>query len=68
MQHAFTPPKAAFTRSVPIRFSHCDSAGIVYFPHYFNMFNGLVPARLSSARRSTRTVLPCGRRRIEGSL
>jgi len=42
MQHAFTPPKAAFTRSVPIRFSHCDSAGIVYFPHYFNMFNGLV--------------------------
>jgi len=43
MQHEpFTPPKAAFTRSVPIRFSHCDPAGIVYFPHYFNMFNGLI--------------------------
>jgi 4-hydroxybenzoyl-CoA thioesterase len=43
MQHEpFTPPKVAFTRSVPIRFSHCDPAGIVYFPHYFNMFNGLI--------------------------
>ena len=36
------PPSGAFTRSVPIRFSHCDPAGIVYFPHYFNMFNGLI--------------------------
>ena len=31
-----------FTRTVPIRFSHCDPAGIVYFPHYFDMFNGLI--------------------------
>ena len=38
----FTPPPSAFTRSVPIRFSHCDAAGIVYFPHYFDMFNGLI--------------------------
>ncbi len=38
----FTPPANAFTRSVPIRFSHCDPAGIVYFPHYFDMFNGLI--------------------------
>ena len=38
----FVPPNAAFTRSVPIRFSHCDPAGIVYFPHYFDMFNGLI--------------------------
>ena len=36
------PPGGAFTRSVPIRFSHCDPAGIVYFPHYFDMFNGLI--------------------------
>jgi 4-hydroxybenzoyl-CoA thioesterase len=42
LHEPFTPPKAAFTRSVPIRFSHCDPAGIVYFPHYFNMFNGLI--------------------------
>jgi 4-hydroxybenzoyl-CoA thioesterase len=38
----FHPPAGAFTRSVQIRFSHCDPAGIVYFPHYFNMFNGLI--------------------------
>lgn len=38
----FFPPAGAFTRSVPIRFSHCDAAGIVYFPHYFDMFNGLI--------------------------
>ena len=25
-----------------IRFSHCDAAGIVYFPHYFDMFNGVI--------------------------
>jgi len=38
----FVPPNGAFTRTVPIRFSHCDPAGIVYFPHYFDMFNGLI--------------------------
>jgi acyl-CoA thioesterase FadM len=38
----FIPPEGAFTRTVPIRFSHCDPAGIVYFPHYFDMFNGLI--------------------------
>jgi 4-hydroxybenzoyl-CoA thioesterase len=38
----FVPPKGAFTRTVTIRFSHCDPAGIVYFPHYFDMFNGLI--------------------------
>jgi 4-hydroxybenzoyl-CoA thioesterase len=42
IQHRFVPPNGAFTRSVPVRFSHCDPAGIVYFPHYFNMFNGLI--------------------------
>ena len=41
-QDQFVPPAGAFTRSVPIRFSHCDPAGIVYFPHYFDMFNGLI--------------------------
>jgi 4-hydroxybenzoyl-CoA thioesterase len=42
IQDRFVPPGGAFTRSVPIRFSHCDPAGIVYFPHYFDMFNGLI--------------------------
>ncbi len=42
MEDRFVPPEGAFTRTVPIRFSHCDPAGIVYFPHYFDMFNGLI--------------------------
>ena len=42
LQDKFVPPSGAFTRSVPIRFSHCDPAGIVYFPHFFDMFNGLI--------------------------
>jgi 4-hydroxybenzoyl-CoA thioesterase len=41
-EETFTPPAGAFTRSVTIRFSHCDPAGIVYFPHYFDMFNALI--------------------------
>ncbi|HEX4411264.1 MAG TPA: thioesterase family protein [Xanthobacteraceae bacterium] len=39
---SFTPPQGAFTRSVLVRFSHCDPAGIVYFPRYFDMFNSLI--------------------------
>ncbi len=31
-----------FTKEILIRFSHCDSAGIVFHPHYFTMFNGLI--------------------------
>jgi len=42
IQDRFVPPRGAFTRSVAVRFSHCDPAGIVYFPHYFDMFNGLI--------------------------
>jgi 4-hydroxybenzoyl-CoA thioesterase len=38
----FVPPEGAFTRTVKIRFSHCDPGGIVYFPHYCDMFNGLI--------------------------
>jgi acyl-CoA thioesterase FadM len=32
----------AWRTVVPIRFSHCDPAGIVYFARYFDMFNGVV--------------------------
>ena len=42
LQDRFVPPSGAFTRSVRVRFSHCDPAGIVYFPHYFDIFNGLI--------------------------
>ncbi|MBY4946932.1 acyl-CoA thioesterase [Cupriavidus respiraculi] len=31
-----------FARPVRVRFQHCDAAGIVFFPRYFEMLNGLV--------------------------
>ncbi|MDO4682988.1 MAG: thioesterase family protein [Lautropia sp.] len=31
-----------FSRPVQIRFSHCDPAGIVFFPQYLVLFNQLV--------------------------
>lgn len=41
-----TPDRPAtgmrFERPVRIRFSHCDPAGIVFFPQYLVMFNQLV--------------------------
>jgi 4-hydroxybenzoyl-CoA thioesterase len=33
---------ASFRRERQIRFSDCDPAGIVFYPQYFVMFNGLV--------------------------
>jgi len=33
---------AVFERPMQIRFAHCDPAGIVFFPQYLVMFNGLV--------------------------
>ncbi|MGO4390096.1 acyl-CoA thioesterase [Variovorax sp. M-6] len=35
-------PAGAFRRERLIRFSDCDPAGIVFYPQYFVMFNGLV--------------------------
>lgn len=32
----------AFTIDIPIRFGHCDPAGIVFYPRYFEMFNNVV--------------------------
>jgi len=32
----------AFHSDMLVRFSHCDPAGIVFYPQYFIMFNGLV--------------------------
>lgn len=32
----------AFQANRMIRFSHCDPAGIVYYPNYFDMFQALV--------------------------
>ncbi|QCP52163.1 acyl-CoA thioesterase [Trinickia violacea] len=33
---------AGFERPVRIRFAHCDPAGIVFFPQYLTLTNGLV--------------------------
>lgn len=32
----------AFRTSLPVRFSHCDPAGIVFYPRYLEMFNDVV--------------------------
>ena len=36
------PTPARFERVYPIRFSHCDPAGIVFFPQYLVLFNHLL--------------------------
>ena len=38
-----------FERTLTIRFSHCDPAGIVFYPRYFVMFNDLIEDWVSSA-------------------
>lgn len=35
-------PAAAFRRHRRVRFSHCDPAGIVYYPRYLDLCNALV--------------------------
>lgn len=35
-------PALRFERVYPIRFSHCDPAGIVFFPQYLVLFNQLL--------------------------
>jgi 4-hydroxybenzoyl-CoA thioesterase len=39
---AAPPSLHAWSTIVPVRFSHCDPAGIVYFASYFDMLNGVV--------------------------
>lgn len=33
---------AVFTQPCTVRFSHCDPAGIIFFPQYFVLLNGVV--------------------------
>ncbi len=37
-----TTTTAVFSQRHAVRFSHCDPAGIVFFPQYFVMLNGVV--------------------------
>jgi 4-hydroxybenzoyl-CoA thioesterase len=32
----------AYARTVPVEFNHCDPAGIVFYPRYFEMVNSVV--------------------------
>ena len=34
--------KNVFYSDMLVRFSHCDPAGIIFYPQYFVMFNGLI--------------------------
>ena len=40
--HNESPAGKRFVTQVPIRFAHCDPAGIIFFPQYLVLFNGLV--------------------------
>ena len=42
---------AAFSVDMPIRFSHSDPAGIVYYPNYFDMFNAVIEDWFAGALR-----------------
>ena len=46
-----TAPSAEFRRPRLIRFSDCDPAGIVFYPQYFVMLNGLVEDWVNEALR-----------------
>lgn len=41
-QLAFADPPVVFEQLLRIRFAHCDPAGIVFFPQYLVLQNGLV--------------------------
>jgi len=59
------PPEARaalFRRPRLIRFSDCDPAGIVFYPQYFVMFNGLVEDWVSEGLGIGYTSLVIGRR------
>lgn len=40
--HAFDSPPAPFVSEVEVRFRHCDPAGIVFYPRYFEMINDFI--------------------------
>jgi 4-hydroxybenzoyl-CoA thioesterase len=35
-------PEVAYRAEILVRFADCDPAGMVFYPRYFEMFNGLV--------------------------
>ena len=53
---------ARFERMQRIRFAHCDPAGIVFFPQYFVLFNGLVEDWVSEGLNISYAALIADRR------
>ncbi len=49
--HSFQATDAVFTAQRWVRFSDCDPAGMVFYPHYFVMLNGLVEDWFTHALR-----------------
>ena len=45
---------APFAADKPIRFHHCDPAGIVFYPQYFVLFNELVESPGRSVKAELR--------------
>ena len=39
---AVTDIGTCFAVDIPVRFAHCDTAGIVFYPRYFEMMNAVV--------------------------
>ncbi|MBF5007559.1 acyl-CoA thioesterase [Diaphorobacter caeni] len=51
-----------FARPVPIRFAHCDPAGIIFFPQYLVLFNGLVEDWFNEGLDVSYADMLCGQR------
>jgi 4-hydroxybenzoyl-CoA thioesterase len=52
----------AFVREYPIRFEHCDPAGIVFFPRYHVLFNALTEDWFNEGLKLGYRDFICGRR------
>ena len=53
---------ATFKVAVPIRFAHCDPAGIVFYPRYFEMINSVVEDWLAEALGWPFSTIVCERK------
>ncbi|MHA6345317.1 acyl-CoA thioesterase [Roseivivax sp. CAU 1761] len=40
---------AEFTQRIPVMFQHCDPAGIVFYPRYYEMINAVIETFFGSA-------------------
>ena len=45
-----------FTREIPIRFEHCDPAGIIFYPRFFGLVNEMVEDWFATLGHSFKTM------------